>query len=200
LTAGFSAETLRQQSVIKEQLDSATEEFKGLLAERERLHPTAPFDGLIIDVEPDLFVGEWIPKGMSLVRVIDDRNWVVDTYVEDADLRRLDNGNWGWFIPDAPGLGDLRLKVLSIDKDATHLLSDGALGSIAGGSILVRSQNNKLYPERAIYRVRLQATGTDQTISTGHLRGRVVILAWPKSILGGLVRGLLSTFVRESGF
>lgn len=200
LSAGFSADTLRQQSIIKEQFDSATEELKGLIFERERLHPTAPFDGLIIDAEPDLFVGEWIPKGMSLVRVIDDKNWVVDTYIEEADLRRLDSGNWGWFIPEAPGLPDLRLKIISVDRDASRILPDNALGSTAGGQILVRSQNNKLYPERAVYRVRLQASGTDRVISTGHLRGRVVILAWPKSLLGDIVRGAIATVMRESGF
>ncbi len=200
LTAGFSADTLRQQSVFKEQLDAATAELKGFLAERERLHPTAPYDGLIIDVEPDLFVGEWIPKGMSLVRVIDDKHWVVDTYVEESDLRRLDNGNWGWFVPEAAGLPDVWLSIISIDRDASHILSDGPLGSVAGGQILVRPQNNKLYPERSVYRVRLQASSTDKIISTGHLRGRVVILAWPKSILGDLIRGLLATMMRESGF
>ncbi|MBT8588460.1 HlyD family efflux transporter periplasmic adaptor subunit [Polynucleobacter paneuropaeus] len=199
-TAGFSAETLRQQSVVKEQLDSANEELKGLIAERERLHPIAPFDGLIVDVEPDLFVGEWIPKGMALIRVIDDKNWVVDSYIEEADLHRLDNGNWGWFIPEAPGLPDVWLSIISIDRDASRILPDGPLGSTAGGQILVRPQNNKMYPERAVYRVRLRASSTDKIISTGHLRGRVVILAWPKSILGDLIRGSIATIMRESGF
>ena len=200
MTAGFSADTLRQQAIFKEQLDAATEELKGFLAERERLHPIAPYDGLIIDVEPDLFVGEWIPKGMSLLRVIDDKHWVVDTYVEESDLRRLDNGNWGWFIPEPAGLPDVWLSIISIDKDASRILPDGPLGSVAGGQILVRPQNNKLYPERSVYRVRLLASSTDKIISTGHLRGRVVILAWPRSILGDLIRGLITTMMRESGF
>lgn len=181
LSAGFTQDTLRQQSVLKEQLDAAREELNGLLAEKARLHPLAPFDGIIVDVEPDLHVGEWIPKGFSLVRVIDERNWVVDTYVEESDVRRLDVGNWGWFVPESAGLPDMWLSVESIDKDASHILVDNALGSSAGGQILVRQQNNKLYPERAIYKVRLKVSGLDKIISTGYLRGRVVTLAWPKS-------------------
>lgn len=199
-SAGFSNDTIRQQGILKEQLDSAREELNGLIAERGRLNPVAPFRGVIADVEPDLFVGEWVPKGMELVRLINDQDWIVDTYVEESDLRRLDDGNWGWFIPEAAGLPDAWLSTLSIDRDATRILNDAALGSTAGGQVLVRPQNNKLYPERAVYRVRLKATLRSEQISTGHIRGRVVILAWPKSLIGDLIRGTLATLVREAGF
>jgi len=199
-SAGFSNETIRQQAVFKEQLDSAREELKGLLAERARLNPIAPYKGVIADVEPDLFVGEWVPKGMELLRLIDDQQWVVDTYIEESDLRRLDDGNWGWFIPEAAGLPDTWLSIVAIDGDASRILGDSALGSSAGGQILVRPQNNKLIPEHAVYRVRLKATLRHEQISTGHIRGRVVILAWPKSLIGDLVRGALATLVREAGF
>ena len=198
--AGFSNDTIRQQGVLKEQLEAAREELNGLIAERERLNPVAPFKGMIADVEPDLFVGEWVPKGMELVRLIDDHQWIVDTYIEESDLRRLDEGNWGWFIPEAAGLPDAWLGIVSIDSDASRILGDAALASTAGGQIMVRAQNNKLYPEHAVYRVRLKATLLNQQISTGHLRGRVVILAWPRSIIGDMVRGALATLVREAGF
>lgn len=199
-SAGFSNDTIRQQGVLKEQLDSARQELNGLIAERDRLNPVAPFRGVIADVEPDLFVGEWVPKGMELVRLIDNQQWIVDTYIEESDLRRLDDGNWGWFVPEAAGLPDAWLSVIHIDGDATRILGDAPLGSTAGGQLLVRPQNNKLYPERAVYRMRLKATLRSEQISTGHIRGRVVILAWPKSLIGDIVRGALATLVREAGF
>ncbi len=199
-SVGFNNETIRQQSVLKEQLNSAREELNGLIAEKGRLNPLAPFTGVIADVEPDLFNGEWVPKGMELVRLIDDHNWIVDTYIEESDLRRLDDGNWGWFVPEAAGLPDSWLSVVSIDRDASRTLGDAALSSTTGGQVLARVQNNKFYPEHAVYRVRLKANFLGEKISTGHLRGRVVILAWPKSIAGDLIRGALTTFVREAGF
>lgn len=199
-SAGFSQETIKRQAVLKEQYESAKEELNGLHLEQERLYPKAPFAGVIIDVAPDLHVGQWVPKGMSLLRVIDEKTWVVDAYVEDSDLRRLDSGNLGWFIPEAPGLPDIRLEIIAIDRDASRILTDNALGSSAGGELLVRSQANKLYPERSVYRVRLKASSLDTVLSTGHLRGRVVILAWPKSIVGEMARSLLTTVIRESGF
>ena len=198
--AGFSADTITQQPVIREQLESATEELKGLVAERGRLYAAAPFSGSIVDVEPDLFVGEWVPKGMQLATLIDDQHWVVDCYIDESDLHRIDLGNWGRFVPEAPGLSSVGLSVISIDRDASKSLLDGSLASTAGGQVLVRQQGNKVIPERSIYRVRLRVDGNPGKISTGYLRGAVTIFAWPKSILGDVLRGGLATFVREAGF
>lgn len=197
---GFDQKLLAQQPILKAQLRSAQEELDGLNREDERLHPDAPFAGVITDVEPDLFVGEWVPKTFYLVTLIDDKNWVVDCYVDEADLKRLDIGNWGRFFPDGPGLGSIGLDVIRIDRDATRVLTEGSLASTAGGEVLVRPKDNKLYPEHSIYRVRLKVDGHPGKISTGYLRGRLVIFAWPKSILGDFIRGALATLVREAGF
>lgn len=199
-SSGFDLKTISQQPILKEQLISAKNELDGLLKEYDNLHRKAPFPGVIADVDPDLFLGEWVPKSFSLVTLISDKDWIVDCYVEEGDLRRLDIGNWGRFIPDAPGLKGLGLSVISIEKDATRLLTEGSLSSLAGGEILVRPQNNKLIPERAIYRVRLKVNGHPSKISTGYIRGRVVILAWPKSILGDVIRNGLAVLIRETGF
>jgi putative peptide zinc metalloprotease protein len=199
-SAGFSNDTAKQQAVLKEQLDSARAELKGLQAEGLRLHPVAPFQGVVADLEPNLLAGQWVPKGMSLVRLIDDQRWIVDTYVDEFDLRRLQVGHWAWFVPEAAGLPDVRLKVMSIEKDAIQTLSDPALATTAGGQIMVRVNGSRLYPEHALYRVRLEAASLHEKLSTGHLRGRVVILGWPKSMAGELVRNALATLLREAGF
>jgi putative peptide zinc metalloprotease protein len=199
-SSGFDLKTINQQPIFKEQLISAKNELDGLTKEYEKLNRKAPFSGVIADVDPDLFLGEWVPKSFSLVTLITDKDWIVDCYVEEDDLRRLDLGSWGRFIPDAPGLKGLGLSVISIEKDATRILTEGALSSVAGGEILVRPQNNKLIPERAIYRVRLKVDGHPPKISTGYIRGRVVILAWPKSILGDAIRNGLAVFIKEVSF
>jgi len=199
-SSGFDLKTVNQQPIFKEQLISAKNELDGLQKEYEKLNRKAPFSGVIADVDPDLFLGEWVPKSFSLVTLITEKDWIVECYVEEDDLRRLDTGNWGRFIPDAPGVRGVGLSVISIDKDATRLLTEGSLASIAGGEILVRPQNNKLIPERAIYRVRLKVDGHPDKLSTGYIRGRVVMLAWPKSILGDAIRNGLAVFIREAGF
>jgi len=57
-----------------------------------------------------------------------------------------------------------------------------------------------LIPERAIYRVRLQAEQVKDLSDGGLLRGSVVILGWPQSILGEVIRGAGAALMRELCF
>ena len=198
--SGFDAETLSHRSVLQEQLRSAQDELNGLEKERDRLKPMAPFTGEIVDVDPDLFLNEWLPKNTPVLSMIDPSSWVIDTYVTESDLKRIDVGHMGWFEPEAPGVSNYKLTVLSIDRDATQVLNEGMLGSLGGGDILVRTQNNKFIPENAMYHVRLKVDHLSQKISTGYLRGHIVILAWPKSILGETIKKTFANLIREASF
>lgn len=199
-SAGFQAETKAQQTILREQLANAENALEGHLSEKRRLTPIAPFGGEIVEVQQDLRVGDWVPKGMSILTFIDESSWVVDSYVEESDLERIAVGNWGRFLPDTPGLPALFLKVIAIDKDRSRSLGDPQLSAGAGGHILVREQKNVLIPERAIYRVRLEVLREDVNVSKAYLRGSVVILGWPRSILGEFLRGSAGTLIRELGF
>jgi putative peptide zinc metalloprotease protein len=198
-SAGFNAKLTGQQPILKERLSLAQQELDGLLDEQKNLAQKALFSGTIVDADPDLFLGEWVAKSSALVILINDKDWVVDCYVEEADLQRIEKGNWGRFVADAPGVGAVNLTVVDIDKDATRVMTEGVLTSVAGGEILVRPQQNKLIPERAVYRVRLKVDGTEK-LSTGYIRGRVAIYGWPKSILGEFIRLGLASVWRETGF
>jgi putative peptide zinc metalloprotease protein len=198
--SGFDPQLRNQQAILREQLQLNQESLDGFVKEKVRLNPRAQYSGVIADANPDLFVGEWLPKGSQLVTLVDDRQWVVDCYVTETDLKRLDKGNWGKFIPEGRGLWGSSLSIISIDRDATRTLVDGALASTAGGDIVVRLQEKRSIPEQAIYRVRLKVDGWSPLTSEGYLRGNVVIYAWPKSILGDFIRSILVTLLREVGF
>lgn len=198
--AGFDPETIAQQALLKEQFISAQEELTGLLAERDRLKPVAQFTGRIVDVEPDLYAGGWQPKGAHLLTMINDQDWVVDTYVVESELNRIDIGHPARFISEGVGIGGVWGRVIAIDRDASRVLMDGALASTAGGEVLVRRQKDKNVPERAIYRVRIKVTGNPEGRNGAVLRGTVTILGYPKSVIGDVVRGGVATLVREAGF
>ena len=199
-SAGFEEGARAEQAILREQLTSAQKELAGLMAQSKRLVPLAPFPGQIVDVMPDVHVGDWVPRGERLATFADFSSWVVDTYVQESDLQRLSVGNWARFVPDAPGLPVLNLKVIEVDEDASRTLADPELGAQAGGDILVRQSGQSLVPERSVFRVRLQVQGDPGVVSTGHIRGSVAILGWPRSILGEFLRGLFTTLVREMGF
>jgi len=199
-SSGFDRETLAQRNVLKEQFKSAQHELNALEKEKERLKPIAPFNGEIVDVDPDLFLNEWLSKNTPVLSMIDPKSWVVDCYITEADLKRIDLKNIGWFEPDAAGLPHYKLTVISIDRDASKMVSDGSLASSNGGEVAVRMQNNKPIPENAIYHVRLKVKHLHEKISTGYLRGHVVILAWPKSILGEMIKRTFANLIREASF
>ena len=198
--SGFDRDTLSQRSVLKEKFKSAQQELNGLEKERDRLKPLAPFTGEIVDVDPDLFLNEWLSKNATVLSMIDPKHWVIDCYITEADLKRIDLKNIGWFKPEAPGVPNYRLTVISIDRDASKIVSDGSLTSTHGGEVLVRMQNNKPIPENAIYHVRLSVDHLHEKISTGYLRGHVVILAWPKSLMGDVIKNTLANLIREASF
>jgi putative peptide zinc metalloprotease protein len=198
--SGFSADLKSQQAIAREQVVAASEELNGLIAERNRLSPAAAFDAVVVDRDPDLQVGQWLPRGAHVVTLADRSSWVVDCYIEESDLGRIALGNFAWFVPEGQGLSGRRARVMAIDRDASRVLSDGVLAATAGGRVLVRPQGNRLIPERSIYRVRLQVFGDGSDIQTGQLRGSVTVLGYPKSIVGDIIRGGVATFVREAGF
>jgi putative peptide zinc metalloprotease protein len=200
ISSGFDKETLSQRSVLREEFKSAQETLNGLEKEKERLKPLAPFNGEIVDVDPDLFLNEWLSKNTPLVSMIDPKHWVVDCYITEADLKRIDLKNIGWFEPDAAGVPHYKLSVMSIDRDASKIVNDGSLASTNGGEVVVRMQNNKPIPENAIYHVRLKVDHLHEKVSTGYLRGHVVILAWPKSLMGDVIKNTLANLIREASF
>ena len=199
-SAGFLSETKAQQTILREQLANAEKALDGLLSERSRLIPIAPFDGKIVEIQQDIHPGDWVPRGQALLTFINENSWIVDCYVDESDLERISVGNWGRFVPDTPSLPSQSLKVISVDKDRSRVLADPPLASTAGGQILVRPLKESFVPERAIYRVRLEAQGPMEKVSTGNLRGSVTILGWPQSIFGEFLRGAIGTMVREAGF
>jgi putative peptide zinc metalloprotease protein len=199
-TAGFDPETRTQQAVLQERLIAASEELRGLRAERDRLRPVLAFNGKVVDIDPDLSAGVWVPRNAHLLTVANEDVWVVDTYVSEADLSRIDVGYWARFVPQGVSLPAVWGRVVSIDTDATRVMTDMALTSFAGGSILVREQNQKIVPDRAIYRVRIALSEKPGAENVGMVRGSVAILGYPTSLIGDVVRGVVNTLVREAGF
>lgn len=199
-SAGFDANAKAEQAILREQLTAAQKELAGLLAQSQRLVPVVPFAGQIMDVMPDIHVGDWVPRGERLATFADPSSWVVDAYVQESDLARLSVGNWARFVPDAPGLPAMNLKVIEVDEDASRTLLDPELGAQAGGDILVRQTGQSLILERSMFRIRLQVQGDPGVVSTGHIRGSLAILGWPRSLFGEFLRGFFTTVVRETGF
>lgn len=198
-SASFDTEARKNRLLLDQQLASAVAEQATVQADTKRYQSTAPYAGTLEDLDPDLRPGQWLSQGESLGRLIGDGPWQVVTYVDEDDIHRLAPGDRAVFIADGLAGPNLHLELLSIDKNASPTLSEGALASIFGGHVAVREKKGVLYPERAIYRVVLNLN-SDTAITQHSWRGRVTFAArWEAPGLRFL-KTAMAVFWREAGF
>lgn len=199
--AAFASQTAPLQAIYKEQLESAEKELLAVDAELQRYLIKAPFTGVVMAAQPDLAVGMTIPKNQKILTFANPDSWVVDFYVNENDLRRIRRGAWGYFVSETPGQQHFWGEIVDIDQDVTRQLSDPILAShVAGGELPAQLQEQQSMLQQALYRVRMKVDRSWMPHEIGYLRGRVVVLGWPKSIAGDVIRGTVSNLLREVGF
>lgn len=202
-TAAFSDESRQQWLTTQESLVTAESELDALMTEVQRLTPLAPWAGTVRDMDPDLQAGQWVAKDERLAVLVKEGSaWMVETWLDEDSIARIQVGAEARFHNDA-GTGDtLHLTVQAIDKDATRALVRTELAAQNGGHILVRHNRDQLVPERAIYRVQLRvADGQMAPEALAHSwRGQVSIEAQSQAVASRYLRQLLTVLVRETGF
>ncbi|MFV3074365.1 HlyD family efflux transporter periplasmic adaptor subunit [Niveispirillum fermenti] len=192
-----SAASLR---VVREDYAAALEKRAALLLEKERLTITAPFDGVLADMSHPLASGEWVAAGEWLGTLVMPGGAVVEAYVGERDLKRLEVGAEAHFIAEAGDRARLSLRLDTIATAATTRLAPVAeLASLQGGGIAALPDPQRgPVPEQAVYRVLLTVTGNG--VPAMVLRGQVHIDAQRQSIAGRLLTGAIAVLRRESGF
>ncbi len=195
-------DTLRaRQLVTQEEYATAASEEAGARREQQRYVLSAPFDGVLRDLLPDLRPGDWVGRQEPLAVLTDPSQWQVETYLSESEVARVQAGDSGRFYPETRGLPSLPLRVSSVDRDATRSLSDPMLANSHGGELLVRERKNQLVPEHAVYRVVLAvATPDDARLADKVQRGHLVIYGRPKTLLGDFLHTALAVLIRESGW
>ena len=198
-SAGLDASTRKDWQLLGDQLAYAQAEQETLKADATRYAPVAPYAGTLVDVDPDFRPGEWLHEGELVGRVVGDGSWQVVTYVDEEDIQRIARGDRGLFIADGQAGPAVRLRVASIDRDASRTLGEPELASLFGGHVAVREKNGVFFPERAVYRVVLDIDGTPPS-GQRVWRGRVAVVAdWQAPALR-FARAALAVLWRESGF
>ncbi|TAJ83689.1 HlyD family efflux transporter periplasmic adaptor subunit [Reyranella sp.] len=160
------------------------------------LEVTAPFAGEIRDIPSDLRVGAQIRRLERLGVLVAAETSVVEAFVSEADLDRVQPGAAARFIQVD---GDtLSLKVAEVAHASTRALEVIELASTHEGPISVRrGPQNTLIPEHALYRVLLVGERPLGT-TTSRTVGTVVIDAPPRSIADIIYRRAVALFLREA--
>ena len=166
----------------------------------DKYAPPAPFAGQLRDLDPELKVGAWVGRGERLGVLVQPGEWRIETYVDEDALPRVRVGDAGRFYADGLEGPYLTLRVVAVDRDATHVLASGLLATSTGGSVVVREKQGQLVPERAVYRVTLAALDGPGSLAGQSWRGTVVIRgAWEPPGFHFL-RSAMAVLWREIGF
>ena len=172
--------------------------------ERERLTLRAAFDGELRDIDPALAPGVWVKPREPLAVLVDPRSWVVDAFIEEAQLGRLAVGQpvRAGLVSDPRAWVDGRIE--SIDVSRTLVLPNPMLDATSGGPIATvveppkDGQGGGHVVRDALFRVRVVL---DEPLPTQQMATvRVRIEGEAESLVAGVFRKVASIFIRESGF
>ncbi|MCQ4261637.1 peptidase M50 [Stutzerimonas stutzeri] len=193
------SETAADAGIVEQQLAEAVAEYRGLVAQRERLLLRAPHAGQVRDLLPQLAVGRWLSPKEPLARVVES-NSRLRGYLSEAELWRIAPGATGRFIADDPMHPSIAVQLDEIDTNGVGWIEQQALTSDHHGPIAVRRDSQqRAEPVQAQYGVRLSAVN-DLPAPTQPLRGLAVLQGKSESLLGAAWRRLAALGVRESGF
>ncbi len=201
-SSGFDAEA-RQRLLVNEQaLLSAQSELASLDAEYQTYAPRAPFAGRLRDLDPDLQIGQWLSRKERVALLVrDDGRWLVETWLDEQEVQRVAIGDSALFVADGPAMHAIRLKVSSIDRDASRVLPRPELAAQAGGHVLTREKAGQLVPEHAIYRVAFDVPpGSLEDWGRLSWRGQVTVHASWEAPAWRYLRQAAAVLIRELGF
>jgi putative peptide zinc metalloprotease protein len=191
-------QTLNSQKAFYEAEEKLNED------ERERLTLRAPFDGELRDIDHHLAPGVWVKPREPLGVGVGQRQWVVDAFIPEADLDRVQTGQpvRAGLVTDPLSWTDGRIE--SIDVSRTLVLPTPMLDAVNGGPIATvteapgQGQGRGQVVRDALFRVRIVL---DQPLPTQQVATvRVAIEGKSESVATGLLRRVVSVFIRESGF
>ena len=177
-------------------------ELAGIDTELSTYAPKAPFSGKVYTLDPDLHPGQWVARREKVALLVHENSaWRVDTWVDEDTVQHVHMGDSALFVANGPTLQSLPLKVLSVDKDANRSLTHPELTTQFGGHIVVREKAGQLIPERAMYRIVLEAPA-DTASQLGHItrRGDIHIHGDWEVPAWRYIRQFAAVLLRELGF
>lgn len=192
--------TVADASVLESQLAQAVADYRGLVAQRERLQLRATQAGVVRDLAPNLRTGRWLEPEQVLLRIVGDGQPKLRGYIEQQALARVAVGDEGRFIAEQPDRPAVPVRLVELDTASTAVLALPLLASEHGGPLAVRRDAEQQWvPDHAQYGARLQPL-VDVAAPLQSVRGVVVLSGRSESILGGVLRRMAALGVRESGF
>ena len=186
-----------QRAELLAQQEKLGAELKGQKDELKRLVLTAPFAGVLQDLDEGLALGSWVHPKQALAVLVDPKSWVVDVLVEESDIGRVRVGDPVELLLQRSHFEKLQGQVEAIDTGKLSTLPHPLLDAQHGGPIATL-QTAKLAPVQALYRVRMRLQNQPdlRQMALGTASIRTEAKAWLPTIL----ERVYAVLIRESGF
>jgi len=198
--ASSSAATHQHLPVLQQELEATHAAQHEIQTAQAQLQIKAPFRGTFRVADPDLSVNETVARQEILGTVISDNGAQVVAYVDERDRSTITPGAVATiYFPKGSG-HELKLRVMSVEADATRSLQHPMLATPFGGSTKARVFENDVVPENAVYRVTLLPLDSSVVLPAQIRVGHVAIRAGAESLIKAWSRNALCVLWRELGF
>jgi putative peptide zinc metalloprotease protein len=173
--------------------------------ELQRLVIRAPFDGVVSDRNADVRAGGWVASSTSLAMMIAPNQWVVEAYVEEQEISRIEAGQTAEVMLMGYTPRKVDAKVLRVERSAAKTYASPLLETRYGGPLPVTTsaraadagQGGVEIP-KAFYRVVLSIQGEPDLPRMTYVQARIE--STPQSFLGRLWRAAVALVIRELSF
>jgi len=143
--------------------------------------------------------GVWVQPRQPLAIVVDPASWVVDAYIAESDIARVQPGDKTRVKIGSAAPAFQSGRVTEVDAARSNVLPHAILDSQSGGPIAtLPGAGNIRSPRDAIYRFRiaLDAAPVEARVALAE----VVIDGTPRAWLPSVLEGMAAILIRESCF
>jgi putative peptide zinc metalloprotease protein len=192
-------ERLADVKPVDSVMESISRQLDKMRGDRSALLLAAPFEGVWVAPSVTELVGAWIPRGLAVGQIVDDRSFTFSAVVSQRNVSRIFSGEARDASVRLSGQADITIATgssVTIPMEQTALPS-AALGLGRGGEVMVNlSDPSGRYASEPFYEVRL-ALAPEAPLPLFHGQaGRVRFALAPAPLLTQGVR-LLRQLVQE---
>ncbi len=186
--------------VLNEELSRAVQKREGILALASQRIVSAPFDGVIVNVESALIKERWVGP-TTMMAVIKSKNGAeIHSFATDSQINRIATGATATFYPDDFMFPVVKAKLIEIEDTGSNRLPYRELTDINGGTIITKTAPYGELAPASTY-TKLRVTPDQHELNIPHTqRGIVRISASGESLATSFFRRIAAVLILESGF
>ncbi|MDT8871335.1 HlyD family secretion protein [Komagataeibacter rhaeticus] len=151
----FGVEDTASLDDTRDKIEQETAERLRAEAAIRQLTLTAPFAGMLVDVPPEIHVGDTLKQHDYIGSIITEDHAAIEAYVHETDISFIQPGAKASFMANSPGAKRITGHVRSISVASVPDIDALEQASLYGGHIKAHRDetSHRIVPEEAVYQV-----------------------------------------------